>query len=63
MQNVQGEPIRFGDTVMIQSMKKSSQMFLHVGKDKMLETNQGNALFDHELRHNGHEDTFAVSKT
>lgn len=55
----EGELIRYGDTVMIQSMKKSSQLFLHVGKDRELSTNLGTELMDQERRVNGHEDTFA----
>lgn len=55
----EGEPIRFGDTVMIQAMKKSSQLFLHVGKDRERQTELGTELRDSEQRMNGHEDTFA----
>ena len=55
----EGELIRFGDTVMIQSMKKSAQLFLHVGKDRERETALGRGLTDSEQRMMGHEDTFA----
>jgi|EP01043_Picozoa_sp_COSAG02_P031618 hypothetical protein len=35
----EGEPIRMGDTVVVQSMKKSSNLNMHIGKDDEGETN------------------------
>ena len=55
----EGEPIRFGDTVTIQSLKKSSQLFLHVGRDRAQATQMGTKFTEEERRVNGHEDTFA----
>lgn len=58
----EGELIRFGDTVMIQSTKKSSQLFLHVGRDRTRRTELGTELTESEQRMNGHKDTFAPDR-
>lgn len=52
----EGEPVHFGDTVVIQSMKKSQELHLHVGRNRTASKEERRVLVG------GHEDTFAPDK-